>query len=177
MCVNADWYIDNPYPTGWTAGPTDIGNSIVAILYKIAGASEPTSISVTQKDSGGTPSSASMCITVLEYSNIATTNPLDQSSANPDVASPVGSGNITTTQANELLVAVAGFAYDTDTSISSWSNSFTEQSSQIATAGALLRLGVATRIVSSTGTYSTAATAVNAANLFHVGLIASFKKA
>jgi hypothetical protein len=175
MSISSDWYVNSV--SGWTAGPTVAENGVGSMFWKIAGASEPTSIAVTQVNGSDVPTSGPMCIGVLEYSGIATSSPVDQENFNDADSSPLGSGAITTTQADELIVAAACFYSDTDTSITGWSNSFTQEMRVIATAGALLSLGVATRIVTATGTYSTEATAVNAATATHVGLIMSFKKA
>lgn len=170
LCVNADYDIPTP-PSGWTLVVKPAAFCIAAMYYKVAGASEPTSITVTQD------TSSSMCLYVMEYSGMAA-SPFDTNASVSLEGSPISTGTTpTTAQADELLVAMAAFAPDIDTSVSSWSNSFVEKVEVVPTAGTALRLVVASRIVSATGAYSTEATAVNAANLQHIGLIAAFKKA
>lgn len=169
LCVNADWDIPTA-PSGWTLIQKQASNCIGAIYFKVAGASEPKNITVTQS------SSSSMAIYVMEFSGMSA-SPLDTSSFATNQVSPVNSGTTPTTiQANELLIATANFSPDTNTLVTSWSNSFSEKVQIVPSAGTALRLAVSFRIVSATGAYSTAATAVNANTTnAHNGLIATFK--
>lgn len=95
-------------------------------------------------------------IAVLEYSGIATTSALDQAQCsaigNVGLGQQPDSGNVTTTQADELLIgAIAAQSANTTT----WGASFTELF-EFGTGSRGVTVGE--RIVASTGTYKATAT-------------------
>jgi hypothetical protein len=137
-------------PSGWSVAINETGSSpSEAIFYKIAGASEASTVTVTKQ--GVT---RQMALLIYEYSGIATSSPLDKTASSPDDATDdlsIASGTTaTTTQADELLLAV--LANPDGFRIGSWTNSFVERNDF----GGSMALAGAERIVSSTGTYSTA---------------------
>lgn len=178
LSIHSDWYITTP--SGWTKLQGGSNFHVSGLYYKVAGVSESSTVSVNfvSTDGGSTPQATSAVMQVMEYSGMAV-SPADQTAINnTSDPSPLASGTITTTQADELVVAVACWTNDTDTSTSSWSNSFIEQYSGLATvSGALIRLSVATKVLSATATVSTDCTAVNSTNTGNIGMIGSFKKA
>lgn len=164
--------------TGFThhvmaADPTSFRNTI-NMLSKIATGSEGTSLVITN---GGTSQENSGH--VQEWSGMETTSytdGFDDDSSNlaNDVTSQI-SGSITTTNADDLLIA--GFGMETGQGALSnfaYTNSFVQDNvvqgvaSQTDHASA-----VASRVVSSTGTYSTTQTHTTAC--ICVGVIGAFK--
>lgn len=165
-------------PAGWSLATSQVQFVGIYIFYKVAGAGESSSITVTI----GSSTNASMV--AMEYSGMATSTPLDQvAGTNNYNGSAVPSGTTATTaQADELLVAAVGLSGGggsiDSTTFSSWSNSFTEQGSGFGNAGATtthVRNGTADRIVSATGAYSTTAT-ISASTVSASAVIATFKK-
>jgi hypothetical protein len=156
-------------PAGWSTAINQPGGPGQAIFYKVAGASEPSSLTVSL--SGGT---TRLGLQLYEFSGVASVSPLDATASATGNSATPASGNATTTQAIELLIA--GEVVQSPTSVSAWTNSFVEQNDN-TNGGASNRAqyGGATRIVQATGTYSTAATAAASANWR--GQIATFKAA
>ncbi|HUW21054.1 MAG TPA: LamG-like jellyroll fold domain-containing protein, partial [Candidatus Bathyarchaeia archaeon] len=131
------------------------------IFYALNVASGNTIISVTNP-----PGDAGW--SVHEYSGIATTSAFDTENSNFANATNFSSGNVITSQADELLVSIA--MNETNPSVITWTGSFderTEQSTHVH--------GTADRIVTSTGTY--AATGSWDASCYYGCLIAAFKAA
>lgn len=109
-------------------------------------------------------------IAVVEYSGIATSSALDQAicsaRGNTGLGQQPDSGNVTTTEADELLLgAVAAQGADATT----WGSSFTELM-ELSTASRGVTVGE--RIVAATGTYKATAT-LDAGEWFC--LLATFK--
>lgn len=170
-------------PTGWTLADSPEAASVgLYCFYKVAGASEPTTVSFTQS------AAAMMCITAMEYSGMVTVSPKDQSAHNTTVggtAASVSSGTTaTTTNANDLLVVVAGAPGDQGApndnlvSFSSWSAGYTTQSAMKSTGtGAFGGVcgSVGTQSVSAMGAYSATAT-WNTTTGNPEALIVAFKK-
>jgi len=153
-------------PSGWSTAINQTGTPGQAIFYKIAGSAESRTVTVTVSDSGSV-----LGLQIYEYSGIATSSPLDQTSSSTGTSTAPSSGSVTTTQANELLVA--GMIIRAATSYSGWTNSFNEQLDfQVGTTYVRSYAG-ADRIVASTGTYST--TATTTASGAWRGQIATFK--
>lgn len=155
-------------PSGWSTAISEAGSPGQAIFYKIAGASEPTEVNFTDIVS----SSTRLGLHIYEYSGV---NALDQASSDTGTGTAVSSGSVTTTSANEAIIA--GFVINAGTSFddASWTNSFTEQNDFANSGDSKLRstYAGADRILSTVGTYSTAATA-GASGAWR-GQIASFK--
>ncbi len=138
-------------PVGWSTAINQSGAPGQAIFYKVAGGSESNTVTVTV--SSGTQ----LGLQIYEYSGVATTSPLDQTASSTGSSNSPSSGSVTTTGANDLLIA--GVVIQADTSFSNWTNSFNEESDFNNTGGNPKRsYAGADRIVTATGTYSTTAT-------------------
>ena len=101
----------------------------------------------------GYGTSTFLALLTFRYSGVATYNPLDQTSSKSGTGNAISTNSITTTRANELLIA--GVCQSASSSLSGWTNSFTVRSGIQGSASS----SYAERIVSSTGTYSTSVTA------------------
>lgn len=170
LAVAADWDIPTP-PSGWTQIRQHQTSVIGALFYKVAGSSEPTSVSVVQS------TSSSMALMLFEFSGL-TAAPFDTSAYTIAAqASPLSTNTTpTTAQAKELLIALAAFAPDNNTEVISWSNGFKTEDQVIPTSGTIIRLVVASAIVDGVGAYSTAAEAQDAPATQHLAMIATFKQ-
>lgn len=94
---------------------------------------------------------------LIEILGGATSGLLDQIAAwFDDTSSPYISNSITTANANDLLIAVAATEVASGTEVLTWGNSFTALEAQGNAAGTTG--GVATRLVSATGTYNSSVT-------------------
>jgi hypothetical protein len=104
-----------------------------------------------------------------EWSGIATSSALDGSNHGVYGSSPIATGSITTTNGNDVLIAVAGMASSaaTLTSTGSWVTAINEGSGSSS-------VGLQSQIVSSTGTYSGGGTTGTYSSL---SLIAAFQAA
>ena len=156
--------------SGYTSavGPTSNSNLTQEIYYKIAAGTE-TSVSCTNSTGSA---NVVVWLTVFEYSGMETTGVVDQTATSTGSSSTPSTGTTgTTTVADSLLIA--GLYTDSDSTYSSWTNSFTEESEQTQPNPGASASGTASRIVSSTGTYSTSATATNSSSW--IGQIATFK--
>ena len=141
-------------PSGWSTAISEAGSPGQAIFYKIAGASEPTEVNFTDIVS----SSTRLGLHIYEYSGV---NALDQVSSDTGTGTSISSGSVTTTSANEVVTA--GLVTNANTSFddASWTNSFSEQNDFNNLGDTKLRstYAGADRILSTTGTYSTTASA------------------
>ena len=153
-------------PTGFTAAKNQSGTPSQGIFYKVAAGTE-SSVSC----SGG--ASARWGIQLLEYSAMATSSPFDAASSTTGTSATPSSGSVTTTNANDLLVA--GATIVANTSFTAWTNSFTQVNTFTNGGSTSLRTtyGSASRIVTATGAYSTVGTA--GASGAWIGQIAAFK--
>lgn len=145
-------------------------NMAQQIFYKTTAGGE-TSVSCTLNGAG---SRTSGYLTVFEYSGLAT-NPVDVSASRTgSSAFPNTNTTSTTTQPNALLIA--GISMDEQNiSFSAWTDSFTEESDQQRANPGGGGVGVASRIVSATGAYTTSATPSSVADW--IGQIVVFKAA
>lgn len=153
-------------PSGFSTAINESGTPSQGIFYKVAAGGE-TALSCS---TGATSTRLGMHI--YEYRGTVTASPLDQANSSSGSGTSPASGSITTTNANDLLIA--GLTTNANTNFSSWTNSFVEQNdfSNGGAAGSRSTYGGADHQVSATGTYSTGATAGNGA---WRGQIASFK--
>lgn len=146
-------------PVTGTDGVLSADFTAVICWYKIAGASESSTISFTFA------SASNLAVTAYEYSGIAASSPVDKVAGNSPGSSTgtcATGTTATTTQADELLIAGVGQTTaggGTLRTIASWNNSFTAEL-HIASTGSPVNtsISVASRIVSATGTYSSTAT-------------------
>lgn len=162
-------------PSLWSVANSAIDFTGTYLYYKVAGAGESATISVSLS------ASDSCVLMAFEYSGNAAT-PLDKS------ASAVGQGTVTcgtgttasTTQADELLFALNGLSNGDNTppTVTAWSNSFVQQANAASTGStANIRCVVATRAVLATGTYTTSGTLSGSTSAHNSGIIATFKAA
>ena len=143
-------------PAGWLnagiSGATTPGH---LIFYRIAGPSEPTSLTINYSGS------CRLGLQLYEYSGMpnATLNSISQNSGNGSSMSL----SLTTTTANCLIIA--GYVVNENTSFTSWSNGFNERSDFINSGAPSFAstYGGADRSVTSVGAYSTTATVGNGA--------------
>jgi hypothetical protein len=158
--------------SGWTQAASALDWTGTYIYYKVAGASEPSSVTLTIGSSTG-------CAMIAdEWSGTAPSSPLDKTASAIGQSSPVSTGTTTTTvQADELAIAVVGLSETpAGHNVSAWNNSFTENANVATTAsGTQVRVVGASRVLSATGAYTTAATITSPANNHSVGAIATFK--
>jgi parallel beta-helix repeat protein len=152
-------------PAGWSVA-IDQSNFAPGgiIYYRIAGASEPTTVTVN----GYNATNQRLSLQLFEYSGVDTLDQVNTASGN---GTAVSSGSVTTTRADELVIA--GVASTSSTSYSAWSNAFAEQHDFVVGGfGTQITAGGADFSAVSTGTYSTTATAGGSGNWR--GVIASF---
>ena len=157
-------------PAGFTPIHDYIGPSVSsAMAYKIADGGETA---ITWSYAASEESS----IWVGEYAGLASSNVFDVAaeadSADVTVTSQTTGTTAATAQANELAVAMFGIDSGTNATGRSWTNSFTEVSF-LGTGSSTAGLGVATKILSSTGTQTT--TASWSLTDQACGIIATFK--
>ncbi|MBU6158213.1 MAG: autotransporter-associated beta strand repeat-containing protein [Bacteroidetes bacterium] len=145
------------------------GSLTVEIWYAQGSATSDASITVTMNQSN-VKSSA----TVIEYNGVLSLNPLDATSANTGSGTAASTGNITTTQANDLIIAGVGLQ-GSSPGMSTIENSFTQVDNPTTQGnpGTNTNLFVLERIVSSTGTYAAGGT-LNT-SIPWVAAIAAFK--
>ncbi|MCJ7491891.1 MAG: hypothetical protein MUP15_07060 [Dehalococcoidia bacterium] len=139
-------------PSGWQTAINESGGATVApaqaIFYKIAAGSSDQTVEVF------TGTTTQLGLQIYEYSGVDT---LDQTASANGTGTSVSSGTTaTTTLADELLIV--GMVTLVQTNFSGWTDSFAEQND--FQGGAPVRtFAGADCIVTSTGTYSTTATA------------------
>jgi hypothetical protein len=161
--------------TGWSSGPLTDDFDAMYMYYKIAGASESSTVSWTPSANDET------ALWIAEYSGNVTVSPLDGSTFNkPSVnAATIASGTTATlTQADELAVAVvSSVRAATGATVTGWSNSFV-QVAEVNTTGGVDHPGVAvaTRDLAATTAITTTATYSTTVNR-PIGMIATFKAA
>jgi hypothetical protein len=151
--------------TGWTQLQNRVtaGQDRQTSFYKVAGSSESATISATLT------ATRNADIAVVEaHSSLTGGWQLDKSANNSGTSGTPSSGTtVTTSQAEEYLVA--GLTCVTVNAMTSPTNSFTIKE-QISTSGC--HLGLLTRIVAATGTYSTGVTTISSS--VWVGTIDTF---
>ena len=163
-------------PTGWSTAVNHSGTSgstspNQAIFYKVAGVSESATVTATTTANGSGHRNA---LQVYEYSGIDTALPFDAANTveSQGTGTTVSSGDVSTTNANDLIIA--GLVSRAGTSLTSWANSFTQRNSFNQGSGSNETLfGGADSVVTTNGTYSTAATA-DASEQWR-GVIAAFR--
>jgi len=137
-------------PSGWSTAINEAGSPGQAIFYKVAGASESATVTVTTGSGTGYRG-----LQIFEYENI------DQATPFLDATSNNGSGTSVTTNSvtvNEVpALVIVGVVINAATNFSSWTGSFTERND--FGPGSFRTFAGADRIVNSTGGYSTGATA------------------
>jgi len=157
----------------WTlAVRSDNSTTISTAIYYIANASAQSGASTWTLSS-----SQNATLSLIEYSGVAISSPLDKTATNSGSGTTGNSGTTaTTTQANE--VAIAGISIDaSNKTLTSWTNSFTETNQAVSSGGGQAtrsKMGVAHKILSATGTQNTSVTISAIQNWS--GAIATFKE-
>ena len=139
-------------PTGFTVASAQSGTPSQSTFYKIAVGGE-NNFSCVYSNAGF------VGMHIYEYNDIDTVNPFLGSGSATGTSASVGSGSITTTVPNALLFAPS--VISANTAYSAFSNSFTEIAdfnTGQGNPGQRKTYGAAHRIVSATGTYTTAGT-------------------
>jgi len=138
------------------------GTDFVTMYYAFAGSTGANTVTST---GSGTPSDLMMF--VFEYSGIVSPSPIDKTHGGLGNSA----GNITTTNANDLLLsAIVG-----DGNVSGWSatNSFTVQETAVNSNTVNISMAAADQIVSAVGTYNTTFNGTGLTG--EAAIIASFK--
>lgn len=150
-------------------GPVNNGGDTIRIDYVeniVGGASHTVSMTTNAEQYS--------VLNASEYSGIATSSSIDQTGSGTGTSTTLSSGNVTTTQADELLVGAGTISAGTDSTFTATS-SFTLRGSignaDEGTVGYLID-----RIVSATGTYAATATWGGSSGAW-VAAIATFKAA
>jgi hypothetical protein len=155
-------------PAGWSVAIDQTANAPgQAIFYKIAGAAESATVTIS-----GYSSATRLGIQVYEYRGAATSAPLDRTASSSGTGTVMSSGTTATTSvANELVVAA--FVINTGTTVDGWTNAFDERSDVANGGGSQSTFAGGDVAVSASGTYATTATA--AASAAWRGQIATFR--
>ena len=147
-------------PAGWSTAITGNGNSTYpdqTIFYKLAGAVEPTTVTITTTATG-----SGNGLQLYEYRGVTT---LANTGSTTGTGTVVSAGSVTTTTARALIVGGLTTKQGNSFTAGSWTNGFAEQNNFTQGAGGSRTLfGGATRTVSTTGTYTTAATSNTSGN-------------
>jgi len=161
-------------PSGFSTAISQSGTPSQGIFYKIAAGGETT----ITCSFGAT---ATVGVHIYEYSGIDSSSPLDATGSTTGSGTSVSSGSVTTSNANNLLFSAIVSAFNgngSSANFSSWTNSFVERSDFSNGGGspsARSTYAGTDRIVSTTGTYSTGATASGSGSWR--GQIVAFKEA
>ncbi|MBP9853077.1 hypothetical protein KBC77_03775 [Candidatus Saccharibacteria bacterium] len=136
-------------PAGFTVARAEAGNPAQSIFYKVSTGDE-ASVTCTAQ------STTQMGIHIYEYAGTLATAPFDK--VNPTSSSgttgPANSGSLATAYVPELLFAAV--TARGNSTFTAWSSGFTEQND--FKSGTTVYFGAAHNTVTTSGTYSTAAT-------------------
>lgn len=172
--VNAGSGVTGVSGSGWTREDGIISNTDTAIYSKIAGASEPTTVTFTI---GG---AASCNLYMEEYAN-AVSGVADKTAHNDSGVTPGGSQTTiptgttaATTVADAIAFAVFGVVAAAG-AVGTYTNGFAEASQGITSGGGgtNVRMAVATKTLTATGTVSSQASSTNAQGSM-LGVVAVF---
>jgi hypothetical protein len=147
-------------PAGWSVAINETGGGVAvpnqAIYYKIAGAVEPTLVTIVTTATG-----AGNGLQIYEYRGA--TSLLGTSSATATTGTALTTGSVVVSPTYSLQVA--GLADQAGTGVSTWTNGFTEESDFTAGAGgARTVFAGADAVKTVAGTFSSGATATNSGN-------------
>jgi hypothetical protein len=137
-------------PSGWSTAINEAGSPGQAIFYKVAGASESATVTVTTGSGTGYRG-----LQIFEYENIDPATPFLDATSNNGSGTSVTTSSVTVNEVPALVIV--GVVINAATNFSSWTESFTEQND--FGPGSFRTFASADRIVNSTGSYSTGATA------------------
>lgn len=163
------------HPSGYSTAVISFDFLWGRCYYKVAEAGESTTIPITLS------TAEPCCMQAFEYAGMLTSGVLDEAVA----ADGVGSGTTivsgttgTTDQLNELLFVSANMRMDVGgQTVTSWTNSFSIENECISTNAVNIDmlLNVATRTVSSTGTFQSTGSITTGGSGNDVALIVTFK--
>lgn len=172
MGVVADTTISDASLTaaGWVQRALSVDFTGSYIYTKISNGTE-NSITVNLAGIG------SCCIGVIEVNTVTT---FDQKANTTGQGTATISTGVTpaTTGANEFVVALAGLSFGNATippTVTSWSNGFTTVISGVSANTVRLRIYMAFKIVTATGTQTAVATLSGAGSANNSGMIVTFK--
>jgi len=137
-------------PSGWSTAINEAGSPGQAIFYKVAGASESATVTVTTGSGTGYRG-----LQIFEYENIDQATPLLGATSNTGSGTSVTTNSVTVNEVPAFVIV--GMVINAATNFSSWTNSFTERND--FGPGSFRTFASADRIVNSTGSYGTGATA------------------
>ena len=137
--------------TGWTLGASVVDFNDTKQWWKVAGASEPTTVTI------GLSASDSCEVVLLEYSGLVTPTPIDKTATATSGTAVCASGTTATlAQSDELAIAVFGRQGTGLTA--TYTNSFVSEGSQTGSGGVPTSINVASLATASTAAVSTTAT-------------------
>lgn len=141
-------------PTGWTLAASAVDWAACYLFYKVSDGTE-TSVTIS-------PGAHRSILNVYEYSGLDNVTLVDVATSNNRGSSglSVSTGTTATSSVADALVfaGVGSYASTAETSVSSWTNDFTElDDTHIRISGGNIS-ATASRIVSATGTFETTAT-------------------
>jgi hypothetical protein len=160
--------------TGWTLAVQSVNDTGLYQWYKLAGAAESSSVTVTPSVSASTE------ITIEEWSGNATTSPLDQvnSGSQTTNAATVPSGTTpATTNADDRAIAAFGWNDTSVVTMSTYTNSYAEVVETKGLGGTATNIAVAELDLAATGAQSTTGTLSGTNNSIKSGLIGTYKAA
>lgn len=143
-------------PGGWSVAidKSNLGPGIL-VYYKIAGAAEPTGVTVATYSMSGP-----LGLQLFEYSGMDASSPLDITNFGTGSDATQEAALLSSTAVGPSLVIAAAANLTNAVTFNTWSNSFIEEYDFIAgTGGNRTTFGSGTYIAASIGTYSTVVTA------------------
>lgn len=149
---------------GWAPLIEYVPTGYMAIWWKIAGGSEPTSFTIQCRDAasgGGALIADSVVVAPVEFSGNGPSNPLDKSATATGTSTAASAGpTAATAQADELAVTLAATWGTGAVSASAWTNSLTEvvDSESNTAVSPTSYLAVGERALSATGAVTGGAT-------------------
>lgn len=152
--------------SGWTLATSQVNLTGLYLWYKIAGAAESTTVTITPS------ASASTEMIIEEYSGNATTSVLDKFQSATGATTGTTAA---TTQADELAIAQVGISNAVGGGFSAtWNNSFVATTSLVGVGTVGTALHPSSKALAATGTVVTTATPAGGGTASG-GLVATFK--
>lgn len=135
-------------PVFWTAGGD--GSLVLALWWAISNGAGACTVTVNPGNGGGRYCSSS----ILEYSGIATSLPVDVSDTNTGSGTGVTAGPITTTNGADLLVALMTSMAGSNVAITPTDLVNYSQRQEFENGATEMHLNVCDRILAATGTHT-----------------------
>lgn len=156
--------------TGWTQAISSVNDTGLYQWYKIAGASESATVTVT-------PSSAASTEIVIEEWNGNTATPLDKTSSGSLVTGSTCPSGTTATLAQADEEGIAAFGWNSANTADSYTNSYVEVAEIIGLGTLATRLAVTELALASTAATTTTMTLSGSTANAKSGLIATYRAA